>query len=60
MVDGLPCFRSDPDGDQLEPTLEVIELTVGTDVDTVVLAASVGSLAGPCAELIEDSPRGVP
>jgi uncharacterized protein with NAD-binding domain and iron-sulfur cluster len=57
MVDGLPCFRSEPDDDQLDETAEVIELRVGTDVDTVVLAASIGSLAGPCAELIEDSPR---
>lgn len=57
MVDGLPCFRSDPDEDQLDHTSEVIELTVGTDVDVVVLAASVGSLADPCAELVEDSAR---
>jgi uncharacterized protein with NAD-binding domain and iron-sulfur cluster len=57
MVDGLPCFRSEPDDDQLDRTSEVIELRVGTDVDTVVLAASIGSLAGPCVELIEDSPR---
>lgn len=56
MVDGLPCFRSEPDDDQLDQRSQEIELTVGTDVDTVVLAASVGSLAGPCAELIEDSP----
>ena len=55
MVDGLPCFRSEPDDDQLDQTSQVIELTVGTDVDTIVLAASIGSLAGPCAELIEDS-----
>jgi uncharacterized protein with NAD-binding domain and iron-sulfur cluster len=57
MIDGLPCFRSDPDDDQLDDTSEVIELTVGTDVDTVVLAASIGSLAGPCVELVEASPR---
>ena len=30
---------------------------MGTDVDVVVLAASVGSLADPCAELVEDSAR---
>jgi len=57
IIDGLPCFRSEPDDGQLDRTSEVIELTVGTDVDTVVLAASIGSLAGPCVELVEDSPR---
>jgi uncharacterized protein with NAD-binding domain and iron-sulfur cluster len=57
MVDGLPCFRSDPDEDQLDDASEVIELTMGTDVDVVVLAASIGSLADPCVELIEDSAR---
>jgi uncharacterized protein with NAD-binding domain and iron-sulfur cluster len=57
MVDGLPCFRSQPDDDQLDEASEVIELTVGSDVDTVVLAASIGSLAEPCVELVADSPR---
>ncbi|GAA3705567.1 hypothetical protein GCM10022204_23870 [Microlunatus aurantiacus] len=57
MVDDLPCFRSEPDLTQLQPGSEVLELEVGTDVDTIVLAASIGSLAEPCAELVADSPR---
>ena len=57
MVDGLPCFRSEPDDERLLPASEVLELRVGTDVDTIVLAASIGSLAEPCTELVEDSPR---
>ena len=56
-VDGLPCFRSEPESGDREETSEEIELVVGADLDTVVLAASVGSLAGPCAELVEDSIR---
>ncbi len=57
MVDGLPCFRSEPDHDRLHDAPATLELHVGTDVDTIVLAASIGSLAEPCAELLADSPR---
>lgn len=59
MVGGLPCFAADPDERQLTPVGEeqAITLRLGREVDTVVLAASLGSLAEPCAELVTDSPR---
>lgn len=56
-VDGLPCFPAVPDRDRLHEEPAELELRVGRDVDTIVLAASIGSLAEPCAELVADSPR---
>ena len=54
MVGGLPCFSSRPD---VQQSAERIELVAGEDFDQVILAASIGSLAGPCADLVADSPR---
>ena len=68
-VGGLPCFPAAPDESQLAPAetssdasglgaaerADRIELQAGVDFDTVVLAASIGSLPEPCAELIEHS-----
>ena len=58
-VEGLPCFGAEPDETQLMPGDESIEfeLRAGDDFDTVVLAASIGSLPEPCVELIESSVR---
>lgn len=58
-VGGLPCFRAEPDESQLasgEATAQ-FELRADQDFDTVVLAASIGSLPEPCAELVADSVR---
>ena len=55
---GLPCFRSEPDDDQLDQSVGGDRADRGDRLRHVVLAASLGSLAGPCAELIEDSPAG--
>jgi len=57
MVGGLPCFGAPPDQDEADPSPESIELRAGDDFDTVILAASLGSLAEPCAELVADSHR---
>lgn len=57
MVGGLPCFSSHPDQTQLAPGVEEVELVAGEHFDQVILAASIGSLAQPCAELVADSPR---
>lgn len=69
-VGGLPCFTAAPDETQLAPVeqlgeangetdreaaADLLELRVGDDFDTVVLAASIGSLPEPCTELIEHS-----
>ncbi|MFT4167258.1 MAG: FAD-dependent oxidoreductase [Microlunatus sp.] len=66
-VGGLPCFTAAPDETQLAPLAssaatggtgaELVELRAGDDFDTVVLAASIGSLPEPCAELIDHSAR---
>lgn len=59
-VDGLPCFPAQPDETQLDPVScdqDTTQLHAGADFDDVVLAASLGSLAGPCAELMADSER---
>ena len=58
-VGGLPCFRAEPDESQLasgEATAQ-FELRADQDFDAVVLAASIGSLPEPCAELVADSVR---
>lgn len=56
MVDGLPCFPVEPPPGAADATQELV-LRAGEDFDEVILAASVGSLAEPCAELITASPR---
>lgn len=54
-VGGLPCFPASRPEPPDNPR-ETVELVVGDDFDQVVLAASLGSLADPCAELVADSP----